>query len=229
MHETITNFLSPIKNQAEFQEVIQRLLVQERLRPDVAKVIADHAELIVAQATQGMIQVTPDFTEMIHNILSCVTYALLSECASVLDPYLLALNKICVALGLSIQSVTQTIPLLKHAAITSVQKHYPDNCANLLAELSAYFDYVICALDVPANDISELMTELDLTASSTGRLQNLLERLSDLLDHSKQYMRLWLTSPHPDFGGKPPIFYLQRDKIEVVENLIEAIEAGQIG
>lgn len=230
MHETITSFLSPVKNQAEFQEVMQRLLVQERLRPDVAEVIADYAEEIVAQATQETIQATPDFTKVINNILSYVTYALLSEDPSVLDPYLFALNEMCVSLGLSIQSVTQTIPLLKQAAIASVQKHYSDKCVDLLAEISAYFDYAICALSVSlANGISELMTELNLTTSSAGRLQSLLERLSDLLDHSKQYVRLWLTSPHPDFGGKPPIFYLQQDKIEVVENLVEAIETGQIG
>jgi hypothetical protein len=79
------------------------------------------------------------------------------------------------------------------------------------------------------NDIRELIEELDLKIASTERLQNLLERLSDLLDHSNHYVRLWLTSPHPDFGGKTPIFYLQQNKIEVVENLVEAIEIGQIG
>jgi Phycobilisome protein/Protein of unknown function (DUF2384) len=228
MPEAIASFLSPVENQAELQELIQQI-AQAQLRLDVAEIIASNAEEVIAQATQGMIQVSPEFIEVARNILRCVTYALLSKNTSVLDSYLADLNGICVGQGLSVNSITQTIPNLKRAAISNVQKHSLDNFISVLVELGAYFDYVIGALYVPSNDISELMAELNLTASSSGRLQNLLERLSDLLDHSKKFVRLWLTSPHPDFGGKSPIFYLQQGKIEVVENLVEAIETGQIG
>jgi hypothetical protein len=228
MPKAIASFLSPVENQAELQELIQQI-AQAQFRLDVAEIIASNAEEVIAQAIQGTVYVSPEFIEIARNILRYVTYALLSENTSVLDSYLAVLNEIFVAQAISADSVTQTIPNLKRAAIANVQKHYSENYANVLPELGAYFDYLISALYVPANDISELMAELNLTASSSGRLQNLLERLSDLLDHSKKFVRLWLTSPHPDFGGKPPIFYLQQDKIEVVENLVEAIETGQIG
>jgi Phycobilisome protein/Protein of unknown function (DUF2384) len=229
MPEAIASFLSPVEHQAELQELIQQI-AQAQLRLDVAEIIANNAEQVIDQATQGMIQVSPEFIEVARNILRYVTYALLSENTSALDLYLANLNETCAAQGFSIRSIAKTITLLKHFEIASVEQHHLESISSVLAELSTYFDRANCLLDtLPESCISELMTELNLMPSSTGRLQNLLERLGDLLDHSSQYVRLWLTSPHPDFGGKPPIFYLQQDKIEVVENLVEAIETGQIG
>lgn len=79
------------------------------------------------------------------------------------------------------------------------------------------------------DNVLELISELNLSEGVIKRLANILQRLSEELDGSKDYVRIWLTSPHPDFGGKPPIFYFEEGKIEVVESLLEAIEMGQPG
>ena len=83
--------------------------------------------------------------------------------------------------------------------------------------------------EIKTDNVLELITELNLTDGVINRLANLIQRLSEELDGSKEYVRIWLTSPHPDFGGKSPMFYLQQGKIEVFEALIEAIEMGQPG
>jgi hypothetical protein len=227
MPNAITSFLSPVENQMRVQALIQQES-QTRSHHPAVEIIADHVEEILAQATQGQTNETPEFKEITENILRYVTYALFSENPSGLEAYLASLRETCIVQGISIYSISQIIPLMKSAAITCIKQHYSGNASSLL--LAAYFDFVIAALEgVLSNDVCELISELNLTTSPAKRLQNLLERLSDLLDHSKQYVRIWLTSPHPDFGGKSPLFYLQQNKIEVVENLVEAIETGQIG
>ncbi|MBC6421310.1 MAG: hypothetical protein GDA43_22890 [Hormoscilla sp. SP5CHS1] len=63
----------------------------------------------------------------------------------------------------------------------------------------------------------------------TDDCRSVIIRLHNLLGRSRKHVRLWLTLPHPDFGGNAPLFYLHRGQPEVVDALLEAIETGQIG
>ncbi len=224
MPSSTMTFLSSV---SQSSETLTQEGNQARLHHDAVEIIASHADEILAQAIKGQTSETPKIKEIAENILRYVTYSLFLEDTSAFDNYLATLRETYIDRRISIYSIKQTIPLIKDAAIQCIKQYHSDNNSALL--LAAYFDFSISALDGCSDDMRELMDELNLTTGSTGRLESLLERLSGLLDRSKQYVRIWLTSPHPDFGGKTPIFYLQQNKIEVVENLVEAIETGQIG
>jgi hypothetical protein len=55
----------------------------------------------------------------------------------------------------------------------------------------------------------------------------LLKLISDEFGGSMEYAQLWLDSPNPAFGGKTPSYYLEKGRIDVVRDLIEAISSGQ--
>ena len=80
---------------------------------------------------------------------------------------------------------------------------------------------------VKTDDVSELMAQLHLTNGILLRLQDLLLRLSEEFDGSNEYLRLWLSSPHPALGGDTPLLYLSRGQLEAIEGLVEIIEKGQ--
>ena len=50
--------------------------------------------------------------------------------------------------------------------------------------------------------------------------------LSELLG-SKEKVRVWMNSPHPDLGGRPPIGVVLEGKARVVSEMLEAALAGQ--
>ena len=77
------------------------------------------------------------------------------------------------------------------------------------------------------DDVSELIAQLNLTKGILLRLQNLLLRLSEEFDGSNEYLRIWLSSPHPALGGDTPLLYLSTGKLEVLEEIVEIIEKGQ--
>ena len=235
MSSAVTAFLSPVSSQTDFHvQASSQQGAQARRHFKTVEIIASHVEEIIEQSL--LIKISSEdileLKEVTENILRYVTYALFLENSSVLANYLTVFTKAYFNRKSFIHSITQVIPLMKSASIECVKKNFSGDCHSLLAEIGTYFDFVASALylhEAPSDQVLELMTELKLRENSNKRVENLLERLSDLLDHSKQYVQLWLTSPHPDFGGKTPIFYLQQNKIEVVENLVEAIETGQIG
>ena len=77
------------------------------------------------------------------------------------------------------------------------------------------------------DDVSELIAQLNLTKGILLRLQTLLLRLSEEFDGSNEYLRIWLSSPHPALGGDTPLLYLSTGKLEVLEEIVEIIEKGQ--
>jgi len=87
------------------------------------------------------------------------------------------------------------------------------------------YDFSRSVREIKTDDVGELMAELNLTDDC----RSVIIRLHNLLGRSPKHVRLWLTSPHPDFGGNAPLFYLHRCQPEVVDALLEAIETGQIG
>jgi len=50
--------------------------------------------------------------------------------------------------------------------------------------------------------------------------------LSELLG-SKEKVRVWMNSPHPDLGGRPPIAVILEGKARAVSEMLEAALAGQ--
>lgn len=54
-------------------------------------------------------------------------------------------------------------------------------------------------------------------------------QLRGLLGGKIEYVKIWLNSPHPDLGGLTPQFFIDEEKLEVVESLAWAIEVGQLG
>ncbi|MBO1347054.1 MAG: DUF2384 domain-containing protein [Hormoscilla sp. GUM202] len=77
------------------------------------------------------------------------------------------------------------------------------------------------------DDVSESIAQLNLTNGILLRLQNLLLRLSEEFDGSNEYLRIWLSSPHPALGGDTPLLYLSTGKLEALEEIVEIIEKGQ--
>ena len=56
----------------------------------------------------------------------------------------------------------------------------------------------------------QLLAEVTGLRSSTSsaelhRLSDLVMQLLELFDDDARYVHLWLTSPHPDLGGRPPL------------------------
>lgn len=81
--------------------------------------------------------------------------------------------------------------------------------------------------EVKINNVSELITELNLPEHLLKRLQNLLERIGDEFGGSQECVNTWLNSPNPALGGNPPLLYLQQGNLELIEKLVEMIESGQ--
>jgi hypothetical protein len=69
---------------------------------------------------------------------------------------------------------------------------------------------------------------------TSPRLQEPLTRLvatvtllRELLDGSMPHVRIWLRAPHPALGGRTPLSYVLEGQLEPVEDLVQAIAAGQ--
>ncbi len=59
------------------------------------------------------------------------------------------------------------------------------------------------------------------------RLDRVVTELRELLDGSMDYVQIWLRSPNPQLGGRTALSYLLEGKIEVVEELVHAMNTGQ--
>ena len=62
-----------------------------------------------------------------------------------------------------------------------------------------------------------------------ARVVLLVTRLRELLSDNLEYVRMWLHAPHPDLGGRTPLSYLEEQKIETLEQMVEMAELGQMG
>lgn len=72
------------------------------------------------------------------------------------------------------------------------------------------------------SDYSEFLDE-------KARYEQLMVQLRGLLGGKIEYVKIWLNSPHPDLGGLTPQFFIDEEKLEVVESLAWGIEVGQPG
>lgn len=59
------------------------------------------------------------------------------------------------------------------------------------------------------------------------RFVRVVTELRKLLDGSTDYVQIWLRSPNPQLGGRTALSYLLEGKIEVVEELVHAMNTGQ--
>lgn len=56
--------------------------------------------------------------------------------------------------------------------------------------------------------------------------EQLIQRLAELIGGSKN-AQIWLNNPHPFLDGRTPQSYLDEGKLQVLDYMVHAIEAGQ--
>lgn len=61
-----------------------------------------------------------------------------------------------------------------------------------------------------------------------NRLYVLVQKLLDLFGGSTSYLRMWLNTPNPYLDDQIPLSYLKEDKLELLENMVDAMETGKL-
>jgi Protein of unknown function (DUF2384) len=61
------------------------------------------------------------------------------------------------------------------------------------------------------------------------KLESLIARMVEEFGGSKENAQLWFNSSNTELDGKTPMYFLDRGKFDIIENLIDAIESGQPG
>ncbi len=93
-------------------------------------------------------------------------------------------------------------------------------------------DYLGVPLPSLAPAIGERVVAGDESPSSVS-IQDKLNQPADVLVilsrlfDSKQSVRAWLNSPHPDLGSQSPMSFILSGKAAVVSNMLQAALAGQ--